>query len=330
MTILGKILAVLNLLAAGAIIYFAAADWGARNSWAFNFFQMELALDGLPVDETQTDADGDKIVDKLTDKTMTDLFQPIGGFPVKDPKAEDKTQVAAVKRLQSTLWGQLNGLEEAARKERLVALLTPLARNRGEREALAEKIEKDPKATYDEAFAEALKPNNSQEAQRRSIAHVLLALNPEEKDRKWAATVVGLNAFAAEAGRQAQIFREMATQTRLAVGNEWDRYQKEQSRIIGELQALASAVDELEKELNRQNELVQKHNVLLQARISDVTELKAGIEKARGEARLALDQLANEQRLLFDAEQRVGNGIDQNLKLEGDIRKLEEAAPSGK
>src|SRR6266849_2129298 len=120
MSILGKVLAALNVLAAIAVIYFAAADWGQRHNWAYNYFRMELALDGLPLDENQTDAEGVKVVTKITDKTLGDIFS------ADAPKA--KTQSEAATQFKEKLLAEIGGLKEDEKENALRAKFMPLAR----------------------------------------------------------------------------------------------------------------------------------------------------------------------------------------------------------
>jgi hypothetical protein len=46
---LGKTLVFLNVLAAGAFIYLATADWSKRQAWTEDVFRHELAIQGLPL-----------------------------------------------------------------------------------------------------------------------------------------------------------------------------------------------------------------------------------------------------------------------------------------
>jgi len=130
MSAFGKILAFLNILAAVAFFSLAAMDWGKRQAWAYTLYKHNLTLSGLPVNEDETDKEGVPWVEGLTPKTLQEMFQPVGGNPVKTQRAE----VEAVKtRLQAKL-------DETDPKEtklqKLSRFLLPLAQSGSRREWL--------------------------------------------------------------------------------------------------------------------------------------------------------------------------------------------------
>ena len=135
MTILGKLLAIANVLAAVGFLYLAATDWALRHKWTYAVYRHQLTMDGLPVDEAEIDpADDAPHVAKLSEKTLQDIFKQAGGPPVK-------TQKDAVQRAQSDFKATIDGLaDDKAKRERLASLLLPLARTRGERDELHNRI----------------------------------------------------------------------------------------------------------------------------------------------------------------------------------------------
>src|SRR5688500_10970007 len=58
MSLLGKILAVLNLLAAGGFLYLAVLDYSIRQQWSYALFRHDIALLGMPVDREDRDDRG--------------------------------------------------------------------------------------------------------------------------------------------------------------------------------------------------------------------------------------------------------------------------------
>src|SRR5437879_10371059 len=58
MSFLGKVLAVLNLAALLGFVYMASADLQMRQAWSYAVFRWDVALDGMPVDETEVDSRG--------------------------------------------------------------------------------------------------------------------------------------------------------------------------------------------------------------------------------------------------------------------------------
>ncbi len=134
MSLLGKILAVLNILGAGALIYFAMADYSKRHAWAYSKFRHELALNGLPLDAREQAANEEQIVNLLGEDanapTLTAIFQQAGGNPVN-------TQIAEVDRLKGKLNGDLQAASGTrARTYALSSILLPLADQHDEREQL--------------------------------------------------------------------------------------------------------------------------------------------------------------------------------------------------
>ncbi|HMF10828.1 MAG TPA: hypothetical protein VKE94_00940, partial [Gemmataceae bacterium] len=142
MSLLGKILAVVNVVAAIGFIYLAASDYGKRQQWSYAVYRHDLAIDGLPLDDKDTDVDGRPRVKDLSKATLTEVFQPAGGQPVE-------TQMAELQRVQDDLTAKIDGpmtvpnvlysnpptinLETAA--QRRAWFLLPLARSLPERDA---------------------------------------------------------------------------------------------------------------------------------------------------------------------------------------------------
>src|SRR4051794_25402232 len=103
MTILGKLLAIANVVAAVGFLYLVAADWALRHKWTYDVYRHDLMLTGLPLDENDTDpTDDEPQAEKLNEKTLQAIFQQAGGTPVK-------TQREEVKNAQTQFNGTING-----------------------------------------------------------------------------------------------------------------------------------------------------------------------------------------------------------------------------
>jgi hypothetical protein len=119
MSILGKVLAILNVLAVIGAVALLGMDYAKRRSWAYAVFRQQLVSDGLPVDDREVDGEGHKLVDDLTQATLQDIFK--GSSPVK-------TQLEEVKRVQSDLSSKIQGAGDKKKQLYLLArILTPLA-----------------------------------------------------------------------------------------------------------------------------------------------------------------------------------------------------------
>src|SRR5437660_1241166 len=100
MSLLGKILAVVNILAAIGFIYMAASDYGKRQQWSYAVYRHDLAIDGLPLDEKEMDVDGVPRVKNVNQATQTDMFQGMG-TPVT-------TQLKEVEGVQNALRARID------------------------------------------------------------------------------------------------------------------------------------------------------------------------------------------------------------------------------
>jgi hypothetical protein len=130
MSLLGKILAFLNILGAAALLALGAMDYAQRKMWAFRVFQYGLVIDGLPVDAAQVDPQGRPIADKIGEQMQSELFGPVGGKPVV-------TQTAEVERVQRLLQARIDAEKDKKRQVLVYTrILLPLADTYLERQRL--------------------------------------------------------------------------------------------------------------------------------------------------------------------------------------------------
>src|SRR5258708_4194102 len=94
MSLLGKILALLNVLGAVGFVCLAAMDYGKQQSWKYANFRQDLTNNGLPLDEEEKDRFGGFTVDKMSDETLREMFP--SGQPVR-------IQIDEVKRIKNLL-----------------------------------------------------------------------------------------------------------------------------------------------------------------------------------------------------------------------------------
>ena len=90
MSILGKILAVLNILGVGGLIYLSSVTYAKRRAWEYANFRHDLIVDGLPIDDKDSDKEGKPLVRHFADKAADDttLKAILGGSPVKTQREE--------------------------------------------------------------------------------------------------------------------------------------------------------------------------------------------------------------------------------------------------
>jgi hypothetical protein len=127
MSLLGKILAVLNILAVIAFLIIGGMAYSKRQAWAYLGFRAELMSDGIPLDDKELDKEGYPRKDKLHEKTVAELF---GGEPVH-------TQVKEVERVKGLLDAQIGAATDQRKKIGVYAnILLPMATTPADREYL--------------------------------------------------------------------------------------------------------------------------------------------------------------------------------------------------
>jgi hypothetical protein len=130
MSVLGKILAFLNVLAAIGFICVAAMAYGKRQSWSHAVLRGDLMIHGLPLDAKEVDPEGQVLVDRVGEETQRQLFAQAGGTPVA-------TQEAEVERVR----GRVNSFIGSAgtppqQLGQLARILMPFAETNSQREGL--------------------------------------------------------------------------------------------------------------------------------------------------------------------------------------------------
>ncbi|MFL5244574.1 MAG: hypothetical protein ACJ8FY_20940 [Gemmataceae bacterium] len=210
MSLFGKLLAILNVLGAIGFVALAVMDWQARHQWTYAVFLHERAIEGLPLDDTEIDPDGNPIVKDISNKTQTAI---VGS------STNAKTQVEEVNRVKSELQNRINdssivvklidGFDLgqaalAAPHQKLAYVLLPLASTIQEREELRNALQSinaegkplgDPEkskltetlqAKFDQAFNQAVQESSTAEGgsahkrnieeRKQAVAHLLFCL----------------------------------------------------------------------------------------------------------------------------------------------------------
>ncbi|HEV3258302.1 MAG TPA: hypothetical protein VG013_15590 [Gemmataceae bacterium] len=338
MGILGKILAILNVLTAALFVYLAAADWGKRQSWSYAVWRFDRANHGIPVDSEERDpTEGKKLVDEWA-KLLPDLFGAVGPAVA--------TQEDEVKRVRDQFQGDIEReTAEAAKRQKLSDLLVPLARTGPERDAVRQAIATAKmdvllgadgpfQKAFDRALAEknsAGKPRNPDE-RREAIAHLLFNLGQKDATAResWdkrLLVVIGLKAFADEASRQAQALHGMTQRVKLAMADDLAAFETQHNARVRELRVLDRRLTDAQAQFTDLAEQHEKHQHLVNDRADERDKLKQQLEDARALAQNALKKQADVEEHLFKAQIEVDNGQKQNERLEGEIRGLEKVEP---
>jgi hypothetical protein len=158
MSMLGKILAILNVLAAVGFFYLASQVWTQRLIWEDAVLQHDLMITGLPVDEGDKDQEGNPKFKDLRTPLLKKLF----------PSDLVKTQKEEIERIHKRLLGRLDDANLPGTKaQKLAGILVALA-DEGEDRLMLYKRWKDPAMTtpkeedlqqrFDNVFATATSP----------------------------------------------------------------------------------------------------------------------------------------------------------------------------
>jgi hypothetical protein len=203
MSLLGKVMAVLNVLAAAGFFALAGLDWAKRQEWADKVVQHDLVISGLPVDKNELDQEGHP---RYRDIRPSVLAQLLGG-------PEVKTQEDEVQRVKGLVLPAAAEDPDPARARaakvaavhKLAGVLASLAETQQERDDLRKRVaDADAAATKadagDKAAADALQAERDKmqaqveqafqlpqdpadkedhgDKKRRLIAHLLFRMVP--------------------------------------------------------------------------------------------------------------------------------------------------------
>lgn len=143
---LGKILIVLNLLAAGAFMYFSMENWKVRQELTYAAFRNEVQLRGIPLEApANVTVDSESVpfvftvnpnteIDSIQ-KTTLDKLIPKGDDVYGGPPVADQT--AELKRLREKIFGLITSADGAAEKRnQLKRYLVNYAKNGAERDGI--------------------------------------------------------------------------------------------------------------------------------------------------------------------------------------------------
>src|SRR5579872_5570512 len=128
MSLLGKILVVLNVFGMILLVLLGVLDYGKRQTWEYANYRHDLAIDGLPLHKEEVDAQGHLKYLSVGEQTQKDLFPK--GEPVTTQKEE-------VERVQKKLQGKISAATDKQQQSVLTAtFLLPLAGTNAQREWL--------------------------------------------------------------------------------------------------------------------------------------------------------------------------------------------------
>jgi len=341
MPLAAKILAFLNVLAAGLFVYLAGIDWAQRLEWSRAEFLHRLVLNGLPVDERDTgwrvDRPLSEDIGEGDDSAIAaDLFGLIRSKPAVT------TQDREVERARADTMKEINAIEdETAKRNRIKELLLAQAHTFDEREELLdEKINNkkvstdDLKKLLEDRFEDALRDvsygndrqptdRNVQE-KRRLIAHLLYNLSAEPSWHQRVMVVVGLKNYVDEADTQAQALRKMVDRVKAAARDEQYAFETDFLRLRDYDLILSQDVERYQVALNniKDFDARQKKELIapLQAR---KVQLNKDLEEQQNMNHKVLIDQDNLETSIFGIHSHLGDFLTRNQKLERELRLME-------
>jgi hypothetical protein len=356
MSLFGKVLAFLNVLAAIGFFYVATLDWSKGQQWADAAQQHDLVIEGLPIDDAHDkDGAGSPRSQNIPPAVLQRMFSRVGGEPVK-------TQTDEVKRVQRVLQGKLDdSTTKETKEQKLARVMYALAPSTAEREQWINRYNKptnntdDMQAKLDEAFAAVLSdtlPTRSQpdspaapkprdlNEQRRSIALLLLQLAnvfPEEEAPDAAAnqdplatkayervlTVVGLDACNYALETQVDALERMTKDVLTALKRDRESYVPAHAMLLNQVEELSEKVAKQRADLKVQTEMVEQSRALAEARRTEVARITKELGVAQEETRQQLAIQATMEKNLFDARREVRDAFEKNQQLEQKLQELE-------
>jgi hypothetical protein len=322
MSIFGKVLAALNVLAAIAFLCVAGLDYAKRQAWTFAVLQQDFILNGLPVDENENDVEGRPLVQFIGKRMQQQLFTGVPEQPVQ-------TQRQEVERRNKALRDEIEAQANPAAKKTVIAnALLPLARTWGHRDELRRQIhDQDVDALLasdglvESVFKEALqgKIETGEElgvdARRQAIAHLLFNLSDKPDDQRRALAVVGLKAFTSEVDSQATALVNMVPGIQHALHADLAAFEKEHDDLIRQIVVLAGRIRQLEATLQAQTLLKEQHRTLVAARKADVQNVRAEIAQATKATEIALQGQSRLEEALFRAREAIKAAGEKNQQL---------------
>ncbi len=346
MSLLGKVLAVLNLAALLGFVYMAAVDFQMRQAWSYAVLRWDVALDGMPVDQTDVDQHGRPRYLNFTEGLCNEL--------VNDATIQTQEEYLD-KRKQELLARIDDDTVKPSKVDKTVDVLVVLALTQAQREAYhasrndksldnAKKL----RGQLDERF-EALSKITDHEGKKLTIGRTLVSLldllptDAEKKQRAedWAKpanqqadpaadpgyrralNVIGTRTMARVLDLQAKEFLTMA----ISVG---EVRQQVRTSFVYQHQSMIGDL------MNREHQLQdQKDKLAVVAAQATEAETKAGLqerlvkdkrdelETKRDLTANALERLSAEQEKLYAVRLRLRDANQKNQKMEQAIRKLE-------
>jgi len=315
----GKVLAVLNVLAAIGFIGLAITDYGRRRAWEFVLQQQDFTVNGLAVDDKEQDVEGQSLKD-LAGKRMQ---QQLG--------VSVATQADEVNSRHGAFTSAIQGADPETRRK----LLLPLARNVVEHYEIATAKTADlandaplftkitgPEGPVESAFNAATKAS-AYDVRRYAIAHFLFNTSVEPGDYQRTLAVVGLASYARALDAQTVHLQSMVPQIGRDIENDRSAFVSNHRALIEQIVQLERRLRGLQEALAKHEEELNQHRALLAARKQDALDLNARIKETTTAAEKALALQSTLEKELFAADAEAARTKEANERLDKEIKTKE-------
>ncbi|MFO0810983.1 MAG: hypothetical protein U0746_20330 [Gemmataceae bacterium] len=338
MSLLGKILAVFNVLAAIAFLALAGMDYQRRHVWSYQHFRYQLALNGLPVDNTDDSwrRPGEAIVSDLSDGSLTQIFNGDSFAQGKYPKTQTDAAQGALEMVKR----QFDEAPTIDDKRKLLAkFLIPLQTKADKRDDAIEKLRaaKDQAALdnlfneLEGAFKRAASPVTTENAKRdllerrSTIADVLFNLDPSKEWHDHVQRVVGAQEYTDAAARQAKHLLDMTERYKAMMADDKDLFVHRYQAEMPQVPALAKQLEELDKKFDDLKALLATHTTQRNARKAAAEDYAKRIDTQAQAAVVELATLVELQNRLFALQQEFALTMAANERLVEEIRAKEQS-----
>lgn len=350
MSLLGKILLILNVLAAIAFFFLAMLDYAKRQAWADLALQREVLMQGLPMDENEPDIDGRPRVYDLREAYLSSLFGSVGGNP-------SRTQVEEVGKIKGRLQAKLDDAQApgGTKAQKLARILLPFATTNSERRTLLDRMldaqndkTDDLEASFEKLFQNAVATSSPTGgprdlgARKREVANLLLRLTealrefdgppPAGEDiiasqpYKRAVAVVGLDASARALDEYVFYLQDTADQIRDEMNSA--RYafadlSRQKLQVIEDWSYKCLRQKDI---LDAETSKATTQEEIVAARKLEVERVRKELAKMQETTRAMLAEQAVMEEELFKNRNAARDAAEENQKLERQIRALERSA----
>lgn len=320
MSTFGKVLAVLNVLAAIGFLALSAMDYNKRQGWAFAHYRAQLAVHGLPLDKDDDSwrLPGRSISEQLGKDARKQIFNDANG---------PATQVDAVNAIVAEFKRNVEGAAGIDEKRKIIAQhLLPQLTTAKERDDLIRRLQTlkpegvDSLVAQFDVIASSAVAHKDLETRRRAIADFLYAYEYNSVKHNWVQGVVGLEQYVAAAERQVGHMRTMIARDLRVIKEEQAAFITQYQVIPPELTVMAGQLQAVENKLKEQQEVTRRHEAIRNARMAEVMEFNNKISTAKQAVQKEEASLSALQSELFQVQQDWARYQARNQQLESELR----------